>query len=92
MITERLDCDCGCGISAVHDSDKTGWIFVYQPSKDDDSFYPKLERDFHFRSISCLANWSQKAHLISGSLSKSARNGPKPRGTYSDDNLPGVYV
>lgn len=92
MMTERLDCDCGCGASAVEDSDKTGWIFVYQPSKKEDSLDPKLERNFHFKSISCLTKWAQGANLIANSLSKHARNGPRPRGTYHDKNLPGIYV
>jgi len=90
--TKILKCDCGCGETANSEHERLNWLFLDQPAKSEDSYEPKLERQFHFKGIPCLNRWAQMADLKSKHLSKSAQNGPTPRGTYIDDTLPGVYV
>ena len=92
METRILKCDCGCGAIAESDQDKVHWFGLFQNPNSQDSCEVKLDREFHFKSLSCLNNWAQKAQLIGSSLSKHAKIGPRPRETLRSDELPGVYV
>ena len=91
MKTETLKCD-GCSKLVDNDYDKMGWLFIYQPFKNQDNNKPNLEHDFHFCSFVCLMTWASNAEKIGRELSESAAHGPTPRGTLIDEKLPGVYV
>lgn len=92
MRKEIFECDCGCGASATTGYEKNEWFILSQIQKNERSNNPKLERDFHFKTLKCLVKWSKKAEEIAARLTRSARDCGNVRGAIESNDLPGVYV
>ena len=85
-----LICDCGCRKKA-NQHDHQGWLTLSQIPQTNKSADPKLERELHFSSFECLDKWSHLAVTIIPEL-QSAAKGLSPRGDFSNDSVPGLYV
>lgn len=92
MEIKTISCDCGCGALATEDYKKNNWFILSQPQQKVDSYDPKLERKFHFKTLTCLETWSKKAVKVGKDLSEGAINGPRPRGSLHRPDFPGIYV
>lgn len=88
--TTTLKCDCGCD-NTVEDPYDCGWLVLSQLPVDQDGSDPKLGRELQFSSFECLEKWTKKAISVIPGLQAGA-DGLRPRGTFSNKNVEGLYV
>lgn len=87
---EKFNCDCGCGSYTLKSWD-SGWFELSQFGDPSDTSEPKLKHRLHFKNLECQLRWATRASKIIPELQKAARN-VSPRGSFSSDKLPGVYI
>ena len=89
--SDILKCDCGCGVT----SEKiglVGWLELKMPIQSGaNSLEPKLRGELYFSSFECNATWSIKAASALPGL-QAAASGLSPRGSFSADDVAGLYV
>jgi len=83
-------CDCGCSVSAVG-VEQEGWVVLSQPNRPEGD-EPKLDQDFHFKTLKCLAKWVQVANSEIPAMKERARGLHHPRGWIISEKVPNLFV
>ncbi|HEY4518330.1 MAG TPA: hypothetical protein VJG48_01760 [Candidatus Paceibacterota bacterium] len=89
MKTVEYECDGGCGSKSA---DIEGWLVLSQAGLRASNSELKLVRDLHFRSLSCLQTWVDKAYRAAPILEKRAADLDGKHGVLSDPEVPGLYI
>lgn len=76
-------CDCGCGSITLRPED-FGWLVLSQMGQPEDWYIPKLKRELHFKTLTCLQTWTARAVAVVPELQESACKISPRGGIYSD--------